>query len=535
MKKYLFENFPPHAVPRTFYGYSEYPTNPKTGKIDKKALIELFKNRTDAQRELILPTNMLEQQIYDIVKKYTDEEFSINDDLRHFIDSLDSIDVAIDLEELTGEEIDAQTLKDYPSIKVLADVLGKGFQIEMAKAICRMPVNDFENIEIISKLYTPDLSRILLTGSTGFLGSHILHDFIQDGATEKIYCLVRAKDNESGLERLISIYQKYFDEDISNLIGTKIIPFEGDITSKHFNVSPELYSELSNVSLVVNIAANVKHIEDRSLAYTSNVASVQNLISHCLENGIPLAHASTVSIAGNSSTEPQTFDENSFWIGQNIHKNPYLETKTLAEFEILKAIKENGLTAKIFRLGNIMPRFSDGRFQSNDDENGFLMRLKGMAKLRAIPQKYIIGQDLDLSPVDLCSQAIITLLKSSDDQTIYHILNSNKLDLSSVLERIQPEIISIEDFKKRVSNSTDKDIKFLANDFHMLGSAANTISSDATIQRLQPLGFNWNKYTRGYLKKLLKFIMEDSDLELLFSSTKNITPTQTIQEEIREV
>ena len=56
------------------------------------------------------------------------------------------------------------------------------------------------------------------------------------------------------------------------------------------------------------------------------------------------------------------------FINQEFNNNPYLVTKFEAEKEILKATK-SGLNAVIFRLGNIMPRVSDGVFQENANQN----------------------------------------------------------------------------------------------------------------------------------------------------------------------
>ena len=170
-----------------------------------------------------------------------------------------------------------------------------------------------------------------------------------------------------------------------------------------------------------------------------------------------------------------------------------------------------------------MPRYSDGKFQINADENGFITRIKGITKLGAIPEGYLNGQDADLSPVDICSEAIISLLKANDDQTIYHILNNNKADLSKLLGRMNPEILSNEEFKKRILESNDPSVQIFINYLRMLNSNENRIVNDITISKLETLGVSWNKYDIGYLKKILKLIKGNEDLKGLLGS-ENATP-----------
>ncbi|WP_289490242.1 SDR family oxidoreductase, partial [Klebsiella pneumoniae] len=45
------------------------------------------------------------------------------------------------------------------------------------------------------------LGNVLITGATGYLGIHILHELLSSDA-EKIYCLVRGKDKETAESRL---------------------------------------------------------------------------------------------------------------------------------------------------------------------------------------------------------------------------------------------------------------------------------------------------------------------------------------------
>lgn len=532
LTKYLLERLPDNAVPKILQELDEYPTN-SNGKVERKKLLQQFKDSSETSREVILPRTETEQMLCNLLKKYSIvENFSIDEPFENL--GGDSHDRGAIGAELWEYGIGGQELIDYNTIEKLAYRLDHAHEFEnnkedflskQIKKTSNVKEEDLRNTMVINKPYNPDLGKVFLTGSTGFVGSHIFHNLIHDKTVEKIYCLVRKKGQDSGPDRLLSTYKDYFGENISELIGTKIIPVEGDLTSENLGLSLEAYNEVFNdVTTVIHTAANVKHQEDRTKSYIDNVVSTRNLIKPCVEKNINFAHISTASLAGTvrkKGEAPKDFDENSFMIGQNIFEHPYLESKALAEFEIFQAIENQGLNAKIFRLGNIMPRYSDGKFQSNDNDNAFLIRLKGFLELGAVPDGYLGSQDMELTPVDKCSEAIVKLLKVDYNQTVYHILNNNPLDLSKYLKRLNPEILSIKDFAKRVNESNSTDVKYLSNELNMLGFNWNKIKSDSTTAKLQTLGFEWNQYPMSYLRKIIDVIRKDGGaLKLLLDAKK---------------
>ena len=67
-----------------------------------------------------------------------------------------------------------------------------------------------------------DLSKVLLTGTTGFLGVHILKELFDEKTTKKIYCLIRRKNNKNAVERIHSTLENYFSDDIAKKMFEKI-------------------------------------------------------------------------------------------------------------------------------------------------------------------------------------------------------------------------------------------------------------------------------------------------------------------------
>ena len=171
-------------------------------------------------------------------------------------------------------------------------------------------------------------------------------------------------------------------------------------------------------------------------------------------------HMSTISVSGigmcSQTQDNITFDEQSFDIGQNYSENTYIHTKYLAEDIIYDAV-ENGLSASIYRLGNISERHSDGVFQKNSDSNAFYMRETAIKKLNAISE-FFRNVLIDKSYVDECATAIFALSKRSSCG-VYHISNPNLVSLYDYFVKKYPEIRVIDNdaFLKLLSEAAKTD------------------------------------------------------------------------------
>ncbi|MBP5706900.1 MAG: AMP-binding protein, partial [Spirochaetales bacterium] len=187
------------------------------------------------------------------------------------------------------------------------------------------------------------IGNILLTGSTGYMGMHVLFTFLQneDGTA---YCLVRAKKGKDTAQRLDKLFLYYFGDIISSLPqGTfqkfreRIKVVEGDVTDTD---SLERIKDLP-FNTVFNCAANVKLFSSGTVIEDGNVGGVINCIRFCKASGARLIHFSTTSIAGTIKNTPENskiiLTEQNMFYGQEL-ANQYTSSKMLAELEVMKAI-----------------------------------------------------------------------------------------------------------------------------------------------------------------------------------------------------
>ncbi|KAJ8515166.1 hypothetical protein ONZ45_g7389 [Pleurotus djamor] len=90
---------------------------------------------------------------------------------------------------------------------------------------------------------------VLLTGSTGVLGSHILQHLIQDSRVDTLYTLDRPSPTPLH-ERQAKSFRVH-SLDPAALSSTKLMSLEGSLLDHHFGLKPETYEKLINSVTVI--------------------------------------------------------------------------------------------------------------------------------------------------------------------------------------------------------------------------------------------------------------------------------------------
>lgn len=503
IKNYINSNISFYMKPKKIIELEEFPRN-SSGKINRKELETLALNYLEKNNNnRVAPKSDLEIEIYNYVKELIDlDEFSITDDLIEDL-GIDSLSLTAIYTYLEKYNILIQDIYNNSNIKDLAKFIESN-----SSSQAKPDLTGIEDIQILNNVKQFDLSTVLITGVTGFLGIHLLRNLLLNENTEKIYCVIRNKINLNGKTRLQKMIDFYFasDENLLKLIEQKVTILNGDMTKNQLGLDQNTYSKIKEtVTCVINSAANVKHFAKPAQIYKDNVQSVINLIDFCGDK-ISLAHISTLSIAGfkGDLTKNKIFDENTLFINQEFNNNPYLVTKFEAEKEILKATK-SGLNAVIFRLGNIMPRVSDGVFQENANQNVFLASLKAIINSKVVA-KDLLGFKLEFSPVDECADIILGLLKNSSSNSIYHILSNKEItiaELKTILKFLNCDLLDVDlkTFIDEIKQSADEYTKE-----YILGTNTNIYSQDITLSKLEELNLEWASVDIQYVQKILNII-----------------------------
>lgn len=362
---------------------------------------------------------------------------------------------------------------------------------------------------------------VLLTGSTGFLGIHVLK-YLLESSGGKIFCMVRKKGDISAADRLKLFAEYYFEDDLSEYKDSRIKIVESELTD------PELFEKLGSCKFdtIINCAANVHHFGSEEALMSDNYKGIDTLIRLALSRGAKLVQTSTISVAGESVNNhiPQNtvFRENNLNIGQSL-ENLYVRTKYLAEQAVIDAVARKGLRGKIVRFGNLMARNADGEFQINSSNNGFLKLINSYRILGCYPVN-MLDASIEFSPIDKAAKALIMLAGTPDKFTVFHANNAHSVHMANILEVMnllgyRIDYVKPEDFSLRFAGaSRDEE---LANELSGLLAYRNKADSDTaetrfmiandnsyTVKALYRLGFSWPLTEYRYIESLLKNLDE---------------------------
>ena len=174
-------------------------------------------------------------------------------------------------------------------------------------------------------------SKIVVTGGTGFLGSHILRGLIEKGYSS-IYALCRSSSSK----------------DLISDISSRITWVEGDILDVE-----SLSSLMSQAEYVIHSAAKVSYNpKDRKEVFDINIEGTANVVNACINARTKkLIFISSVAAIGRIKSG-QVITEKSEWSNSKFNTN-YGVAKHNAELEIWRGMGE-GLDVGIINPSMIL-------------------------------------------------------------------------------------------------------------------------------------------------------------------------------------
>ncbi len=365
----------------------------------------------------------------------------------------------------------------------------------------------FNTLDSFRKGERLNLGDVLLTGATGYLGIHILHQLI-DSDAGNIYCLVRGKTKEKAESRLRTLLFYYFSNAYKELFGSRIHIVLGDVT--------EDFDPTLKVDTVFNCAAIVKHFSEGTEIEDVNIGGARRCVDFCIKTGAKLVHISTASTRGLWAGEAgsDVFTEQRLYMGQYLG-NKYIFSKYMAERLILEAVASHGLCAKIMRVGNLAARSTDGEFQANFSTNSFMGRIKVYNMLGCCPYG-MRNKRVEFSPINEVSHAIVLLATTPKPCCVFHPFNIHTQFLGDVLAGLstvgngirfveQEEFDSAMDLAKNDPQKARQMASLLAYQDMAHGMKTTDVARDNeyTTQVLYRLGFAWSPTSWDYVERML--------------------------------
>ena len=511
---HISKTLTPYMIPKAMMQLDKLPLT-ANGKVDRKNLPEI--KVVEEKKEIKEASNELERKLVAIFQKALgNSNVSVDDDFFTLGGTSLSVSKVAMLALNEGLPIAYGDVFENPTVLKLEahinSVQGNNVEEEKEDSHYEFEALKHNVVEEVNDIKIDfEFKKVLLTGSTGFLGIHILDELIRQGY--HVVTLVRG-GQISSKERLLALMAYYFDNPHIEEIEKYVEVVDGDITDKTLCEKLEGY----DFNIIINSAAIVKHFANDDIIERVNVGGVKNLIELAKRKNARIIQISTLSVAGenidNKFAPSFKIKEDMLDFGQDV-SNKYVHSKFNAEKAVLEAIDKEGLDGKIIRVGNLMSRQKDGEFQANSITNGFMRDLKGYATLHKFPVNSM-DATVDFSPIDEVAKTIILLAKTPQKFTVFHSANSHMVEMGDIIYvlnelgfdiKVVPDEEFLESMKEMMMDDTKSMlvsslISYSSSDMHthaFIGS-----DNEFTNKALYHLSYKWPITDYSYLRNAIE-------------------------------
>jgi nucleoside-diphosphate-sugar epimerase len=307
--------------------------------------------------------------------------------------------------------------------------------------------------DVISEKRKRKQTTILLTGGTGFLGSHLAVELLKRGYPVIMVC--RPTSRMSALQRVERLLEWF---ELNKDITSQPEVIEGDLTQPNLGLSDSHYTYLLEaVDEIVHCAGSTSFSErKRDEVERGNLKALEHVLRLAVKSGCSyFHHVSTAYVAGKSTgiCEERLVETERF-------NNVYEETKYRAELRVSQVCGKEGIRVNIYRPSIVYGNSKTGRSLTF---NALYYPIKVLLFLKDLYERDIredggkkadkmgirVGNDgslylpirieenkegrIDLIPVDYFTDSFMTLMHACLDSGIFHIVADRRPTLDEIL------------------------------------------------------------------------------------------------------
>ncbi|KAI0058351.1 acetyl-CoA synthetase-like protein [Artomyces pyxidatus] len=265
---------------------------------------------------------------------------------------------------------------------------------------------------------------VLLTGTTGRLGCHLLAQLLSKPSVKKVYAL-----NRRGVSVLATRQTEAFETwrlDVDLLSSPRLALLEGDLAKPSFGLPTQVIKELRDTT--TSIIHNAWRL-DFNLALTSFeplVSSVRNIVDLSLDSSLPvpppiLFTSSIAVLFGAKSNTDTTLERPILDPGVSIGTG-YSESKWVAESILLRAMQETQMQVNVVRVGQLC---GDRVFGGWSEKEWVAAMMRGSQVLGSVPTR---PELISWVPVDVAASALLDMLGCQEP--VLHLVHPNPVGWS---------------------------------------------------------------------------------------------------------
>lgn len=287
--------------------------------------------------------------------------------------------------------ISAQTIYSNPTVNALAQVISDIVEGKVQDEVPRE-----ERIQNLVDKYTSDLpknrtvnwqesaspSTVILSGSTGSLGTYLLHNLASNPSVAKVYCLNRS-DAEQRQKK--SFEEKALDLE-SGVWGSKIEFLQTSFGEERFGLAQDKYNELLiSVDAIIHNAWMVDFNHKVESFEETHIRGMRRFVDFSLDS----KHNAHIHFVSSISTVGAWKPEMGSLVPEIPMENPsvvleqgYGESKHVAERICLEASRRSSVPTSVYRVGQIGgPTTESGEWNRHEWLPTIIATSKAMGKV----------------------------------------------------------------------------------------------------------------------------------------------------------
>ncbi|MET1253940.1 alpha/beta fold hydrolase [Aliikangiella maris] len=293
------------------------------------------------------------------------------------------------------------------------------------------------------------MKSILVTGATGFIGSHfIVESLLQTDAV--IYCLARDTRMAKAADRVSdAIYaaaknSDYAIEQFTALIAQRVVVLNGDVTCKNLGLDDDFIQKVK-LDEIWHCAALLKFNKRlKNVIHHNTVGGAREVVMLARYwPNVTLNYLSTAYVAGNKTGSiPQALSDEAF-----SPNNAYEEAKREAEKLIVEAHQKYGVNYRIFRPSMVVGHSKTFCGKTDTGFYGLITiatrlgnevesKLKGYFHRFPIKLLADAAIGVNLIYIDDVINIMRTVAQSDSINQIYHVANTEQVKVDTLLDAI---------------------------------------------------------------------------------------------------
>ena len=467
------------------------------------------------------PSNNIEQRLKNMIETTTGQSISTDQTENVFLhlggDSLAAVRLSRMIENDLGVTLPLDILFD-PKMTLQQLITSIQHPTDLStfsqSIVSQLLKDSSEDLNIRVDGYKPATtspSKILITGTTGFVGAFLLAELLSTYPHPcQFVCLVRCDDRSMNpfdrIRKKMLFYQIWKDE-----YQQRILAIRSDLAQTHFGLDDQTYQSLAQeIDIIYHCGATVNFVFPYNQMYGPNVCGTREIIhfaTHLSSACIPIQYISTISVLSSDIDKEICIDE----ISPDRLKSGYAQSKWVAE-KLISQASRCGVKVMIYRLGLIS---ADSRSGACNEHDLYTILFDGMMKMNCYPES---AKDIHLNglPVDFTAKSIVYLSRMNPDVSgkVYHVMNvKNEIGFEKIVDGmkecgIEMTCITNDEWKMKLKgiNEQDKILESIRKFFSNIAfKKRNTISADQFWDAVRTL--DYPSTNDDYVLKWLHFIL----------------------------